>query len=48
MPVATKIHPARNKDGIVTEWMTQYLTEVSISVMGLSPVIVPFGTLTTR
>ena len=27
-PVATKIHPLRNRAGIVTEWITQYRNEV--------------------
>ena len=38
IPVATKIHPLRNSAGIVTEWITQYRSEVKISVNGLSPV----------
>ena len=38
IPVATKIHPLRNSAGIVTEWITQYRSDVKISVNGLSPV----------
>ena len=37
-PVLTKIQPAMNKLGTVTEWMTQYRRDVRMSTKGLSPV----------